>query len=179
MIKAPLACSLIQGNSKTAENPKEGISMDANSNLKQMKILLVDDDEIVRNSMRLAFQQKGLELETAANAEDGLRRLQRGPYDIIISDLRLPGMNGLEFLKRADGAGAIKLLISAYGDHDAVAEAYAQGITDFLPKPFSMKTLWATLNMHMDKRATGRRIIDLRPRQKIAKDVPDSVAVEP
>ena len=153
--------------------------MDANANLKQLKILLVDDDEIIRNSMQLAFQQKGLQLQTAGTAEDGLRLLGRTRYDIIISDLRLPGMSGLEFLKQAGAVDAIKLLISAYGDHEAVAEAYAQGITDFLPKPFSMKTLWATLAMHADKRASGRRIIDLRPRKKPNRDVQKTAAVEP
>lgn len=153
--------------------------MDAKSNLKQLKILLVDDDEIIRNSMRLAFQQKGLELQTAETAEEGLRLLQRGRYDILISDLRLPGMSGLEFLKQAGSVEAIKVLISAYGDHEAVAQAYAQGITDFLPKPFSMKTLWATLAMHVDRRVSGRRIIDLRPRQRVCKEDRKSVTVEP
>jgi len=152
--------------------------MDANLNLKQLKILLVDDDEIIRNSMRLAFQHKGIDLQTCRSAEEGLRLLESTPYDVIISDLRLPEMSGLEFLKQVGGTDAIRLLISAYGDHDAVAEAYTQGITDFLPKPFSMKTLWATLAMHVEKHFGDRRVIDLQPRRKSRKKLPKSVAVE-
>jgi two-component system C4-dicarboxylate transport response regulator DctD len=151
--------------------------MDTNANLKQLKILLIDDDEIIRNSMQLAFQQKGFQLQTAGTAEDGLRLLARIRYDIIISDLRLPGMSGLEFLKQVDTVDAIKIMISAHGDHEAVADAYAQGVADFLSKPFAMNTLWATLSMHVEKRISGRQIIDLQPHQKARKKLGQSMSV--
>jgi two-component system response regulator HydG len=67
-------------------------------NLKKKKTLLVDDDELIRDSLSIAFKKKGFLLQTAETAEEGLQALKREAFDIIISDFKLPRMNGLEFL---------------------------------------------------------------------------------
>ena len=128
--------------------------MDTDHRLRQLKTLLVDDDEFIRDSMTMAFRQRGYPLRTEETAEKGLLALAEEPFDIIISDYQLPGLDGLEFLKRAVSVqpGTLKLLISATGDHHTVASAYAVGAQDFLQKPFTLKTLWATLGMHIGKK---------------------------
>ena len=137
-------------------------------NLKNLKTLLIDDNEFIRNSMEIAFRQKGYPLRTAATAEEGLEKMAVENFDIIISDFRLPGINGLTFLKHAGGArpDIIKILISACGDHATVAAAYAIGVHDYLQKPFTLDTLWATLAMHAEKLESRRRVIDLRSRRE-------------
>ena len=127
--------------------------MDALNSLQNLKTLLVDDDPFIRDAMQLAFRQKKYHLRTAASAEDGLKALFEEHYDVIISDYQLPGINGITFLKQVvlSQPTAIKLLISANGDDGLISEAYGIGASDFLQKPFTVETLWATLAMHARK----------------------------
>jgi DNA-binding NtrC family response regulator len=132
---------------------KKGQKMDALAKLANLKILLVDDDPFIRDAMTLAFRQKKFSLVTAETAEEGLKAMHEETFNIIISDFKLPGNNGLTFLKQAIASqpGSIKLLISASGNDEVVSEAYRIGVHDFLQKPFTLETLLATLLMHLDK----------------------------
>jgi len=91
--------------------------MELFSKLKEMKILLIDDDEWIRDSMRLFFEGEGCHLLALKTAEEGLEALKSKTYDIIIVDYRLPGMDGLKFPKLIQGSNpnAKKILITAYG----------------------------------------------------------------
>ena len=117
-------------------------------NLKNMRTLLVDDDELVRDSLRIAFKNKGCLLQTAETAEEGLQALREDSFDIIISDFKLPGMDGIEFLKLATAShpNTVKILITAYGEKNTVSEALDAGAQEFLEKPFSVRTLIDSLN---------------------------------
>jgi DNA-binding NtrC family response regulator len=130
--------------------------MDLLGNLKEMRALLVDDDELVRDALGMALRKKGLELLAVETAEEGLRALQKGPFDIVIADYKLPGIDGLEFFKQATRCDhdpdPIKVLITAYGDDDVAAEAFRIGIHDFMTKPFSAKTVLETLALLIEKR---------------------------
>ena len=127
--------------------------MDALAKLKTLKTLLVDDDPFIRDAMKLAFKRKQFSLCTADTAEEGLKAMHAETFDIIISDFKLPGSSGLTFLKQAAATqpGSIKVLISATGSDELVSEAYRIGAHDFLPKPFTLETLLATLRMHLGK----------------------------
>lgn len=111
--------------------------------LKDVKTLLVDDDELIRNALELAFKTKGCRLQVAETAEEGLRAIKDQRFDIIISDLRLPGMNGLDFLKLTSFTQpkAVRLLITAYRDDHIFSEALRVGVHEFIEKPFSVKVL--------------------------------------
>ena len=128
--------------------------MDALKSLQNLKTLLVDDDPFIRDAMQLAFRHRGYHLQTAATAEEGLKALFEDQFDVIISDYQLPGINGITFLKQAalSQPASIKLLISANGDDGLISEAYGIGANDFLQKPFTVDTLWATLIMHAKKK---------------------------
>ena len=90
--------------------------MDLFSKLKKMKILLIDDDEWIRNSMILFFETEGCQLLALETAEEAIEALEQQHYDIIITDYRLPGMDGLQFLNRVQSLypDALKMLITAY-----------------------------------------------------------------
>ena len=117
--------------------------MDLFSKLKKMRVMLIDDDEWIRDSMSLFFESEGCSLLALETAEEGLDELNRQPYDIIIVDYRLPGMDGLEFLKRIKKSypNALKILITAYGSKDVFTKAGETGINDFIDKPFKIETI--------------------------------------
>ena len=123
--------------------------------LKQVKTLLVDDDELIRDSLKIAFANKGCSMRVAETAEEGLQAIKEEQFDIIISDFRLPGMNGLDFLKLATRTHpqAVNILITAYRDEYLFTEAIRMGVTEFIDKPFSVKALAELLAVSLKRRA--------------------------
>ena len=117
--------------------------MDLFDKLKDMKILLIDDDEWIRDSLSLFFEFEPCVFQALETSEQGLKELETKDYDIIILDYRLPGMNGLEFLKRIQGTHpqVIKILITAYGSKEIFSQAIELGVHDFIDKPFSTKAI--------------------------------------
>ena len=128
--------------------------------LKKVKTLLVDDDEFIRDSLKIAFATKGCPIRVAENAEEGLQAIKEEQFDIIISDFRLPGMNGLDFLKLATVTQpqSVNILITAYRDEYLFSEAIRMGVTEFIDKPFSVKALVELLALSL-KRQTKKRAI--------------------
>ena len=115
--------------------------------LRQMKILLIDDDEWIRDSLGLYFEGEGCHLLALETAEEGVEALKKQDYDIVMVDYRLPGMDGLEFLKRIQKTQphALKVLITAYKSEGVVSEALKIGVQDFIEKPFTTKTIEESL----------------------------------
>jgi len=117
------------------------------SALRKMKILLIDDDEWIRGSLQLFFEAEGCQLIALETAEEGLAALREDTYDIIIVDYKLPGQNGIEFLKHIRNAHseAIKILITAYKSEPVVSEAKKLDIQGFIEKPFTSETFFGSL----------------------------------
>ena len=113
------------------------------SALKEKKTLLIDDDELVRNSLRMVFTTNGCFMRTEESAEAGLNALNEEDFDIIISDYRLPGFNGLEFFKLANSSqpNTMNVLITAYRDKGLAASTSEIKVDKLLEKPFSVTKL--------------------------------------
>ena len=120
--------------------------------LKRMKILLIDDDEWVRDSMVLFFAGEGCSLEALETAEEGLIATRKEIYDIIIADQRLPGMDGLDFLNTVQNKDGhpIKILISAYIEEKIESEAKQIGVHAVISKPFTTEAIEAALSRIID-----------------------------
>jgi len=133
--------------------------MNAFSNLKDIKILLVDKSKFTQNTLKLAFEDMGLHLHVTESAHEALRLLERHSVDVILCDYTLPDMTGLEFFKRVMRScrSTVNVLISAAGDDEIISRAYGIGIQDFLQKPFSHKTILATLALHIRKQKKHNR----------------------
>jgi CheY-like chemotaxis protein len=129
--------------------------MDIFHELRKMAVLVVDDDEWVRDSLSLFFESEGCAIVALETAEQGLLALEDRAYDVIIADYRLPGMDGIEFLtqvnQRNPDCKPIKILVTAYGNELALREIRQLGINDFIPKPFSTATLLASLCKQIEK----------------------------
>jgi DNA-binding NtrC family response regulator len=125
-----------------------GEKVDLFGKLKEMKMLLIDDDEWIRDSLSLFFDGEGCHLVAVETAEEGMEELKRQNYDIIIVDYRLPGMDGLEFLERIKDShpDALTLLITAYGSRDVFLKASKIGVQGFIDKPFTIRTIEDSLS---------------------------------
>jgi DNA-binding NtrC family response regulator len=121
--------------------------MDVFSKLRDMKILLIDDDEWIRDSLSVFFEAEGCQLIVFETAEEGINEIKDRTYDLIIVDYKLPGLDGLEFLKSAHKAqsDAIKVLITAYRSDEVISEARKLKIQGFIEKPFTSETFMASL----------------------------------
>jgi DNA-binding NtrC family response regulator len=121
--------------------------LDLFSKIRSMKLMLIDDDEWVRDSLRLFFESEGCQIVALETAEEGLNFSESCHFDIIIVDYRLPGMDGLEFIKRLSAvqADALKVLITAHGSEDLFSKAKQSGFHACIPKPFTIEIIEASL----------------------------------
>ena len=135
--------------------------------LKPMKVLLIDDDKHIRQSLRNFFKGKISSFAAYENAEEAITRLDSEPndiYDVVICDNRLPGMNGLTFLEVIESISpdTIKILTTANATRNIEAEAIRVGVNDFIRKPFDGKTIEKSLTMQIQKRKEKNMKITIR-----------------
>ena len=100
-------------------------------------ILLVDDDEVLRERLATAIRTRGYEVRTAGSSDDALREVAKDSPEMAVLDLRMPGGNGLELLrelKRQDPATRV-LMLTGYGSIATAVEAVREGAIGYLPKP--------------------------------------------
>ena len=117
--------------------------MDVFKKLRTLDILLIDDDEWIRDSLSIFFENEGCHLTALENAEEALEVIDGEPYRIVIADYKLPGMTGLDFFKRiqATHPQTERILITAYRNDEITAEAKRMGINHIIYKPFSTGTI--------------------------------------
>jgi two-component system response regulator HydG len=111
----------------------------------RLSVLVVDDEPALREVLSLRIRDWGYDVRTAGDVAEAERELASSPPDIIVSDVVLPGISGLEQLRSHDQKIPV-ILITAHGNIDAAVEAMKAGATDFLTKPLDYATLHALLN---------------------------------
>ena len=128
--------------------------MDLFKKLKGMEIMLIDDDEWIRDSLCIFFESEGCHITALETAEEGMEAIKKHDYDILVTDYRLPGMDGLEFLRHVRGTQPhiMTILITAYKSEDIVSEAIKLGVQDFIDKPFTAQTIEESLSRLLKKR---------------------------
>jgi DNA-binding NtrC family response regulator len=121
--------------------------MDIYLKLKNMNILLVDDDEWIRDSLSIYFESEDCCISAYETAERALAELDCNKFDVIITDYKLPGMDGIAFLEKVKKyhPNTVKIMITAYASEVDVRRAKQAGAQDLIPKPFTSKTLEACL----------------------------------
>ena len=114
------------------------------------RILVVEDEEKLRRVIELQLLSAGFDVEKAGSAEDALKAVERA--DLVLTDLRLPNMDGLELLGRIrrQNAQAAVIMMTAYGSVETAVEAMKAGAADFLLKPFSLDHLMTVVNKALE-----------------------------
>jgi DNA-binding NtrC family response regulator len=117
------------------------------------KILIVDDEKNIRSMMAQALQPLGYDIGTAVNGEDALKQLEADDFGLILLDLKMPGLDGLEVLRRVvELRPDIRIiLISAHGTVEHAVEAMRLGAVDFIQKPFVPKELRDIVTRVLDR----------------------------
>lgn len=136
---------------------------------KAMKIAIVDDEQDMRQSISQWLALSGFETETFANAPDALVKLGPDYPGIVVTDIKMPGMDGMQFLKRIKGLDSTLpvIMITGHGDVPMAVEAMRIGAFDFLEKPFNpdkmtelAKKATNTRRMTLDNRALRKELSD-------------------
>ena len=131
-----------------------------------LKVLIIEDDPDVRLGCEQALQLEGIPTESATSAEDARRRVGKDFRGIIVSDIRLPRMDGMSFLREVLSVDAELpvVLITGHGDVSMAVQAMKDGAHDFIQKPFSSEYLVEVVRRALEKRRLILEVRDLRHR---------------
>ncbi len=118
-----------------------------------MKILVVDDERAIRNSLKEILTDEGYEVDTAEDGAAALALAEREHYNIIFCDIKMPGMDGIEFLDKVMEAGleGAVVMISGHGDIDTAVECIKKGAFDFIQKPLDLNRILITIKNATEK----------------------------
>lgn len=102
------------------------------------KILIVDDEKNIRLTLKTALKNAGYEVETAVNGEDGLSKVNEEEFPVILLDMKMPGIDGIQFLKELNNKEIETkvIMITGYGSVETAVETLKLGAIDYLRKPF-------------------------------------------
>ncbi len=150
------------------------------------RVFIVEDRESLRGLLEKALTQEGYEVESAADGETGIRRLRERPFDLVLTDLKLPGASGLEVLEasRAEQPATPVVVMTAHGTVGAAVEAMKLGAMDFLEKPVEIDELFALVGSLIGGEAEsfsytpedGPTIVGRHPRTRAALRLLERVA---
>lgn len=123
----------------------------------QKRIVIADDDPTTRGSLEGALRAAGFEAVQCQNGEDAEKAIKKGGVDLVISDVRMPGVDGLELLRRCQAVSPAPpfIMISGYASVSEAVEAMKMGAYDFVVKPFSYRELMSLVGAALRRREEG------------------------
>ncbi len=130
------------------------------------RVLVVDDEEGVREGLRALLQREGVHVETAGSAEDGERRLESRSFDLVFLDIHLPGADGLSMISRLRRGtpAADVVILTGYGTVANTVEAMRKGASDVIEKPFSTDRILAVVRRVLETRQLKNELTWLQDR---------------
>lgn len=134
------------------------------------RILVIDDESQITRALRAALTAQGFDMRTANDPEEGLQVFQEWPPDLVITDLMMPGMSGVEVCQAIRKNSTTPIIVLSVRDHErSKVEALDAGADDYVTKPFSIQELLARVRAHLRRApertetaiATGDFVVDV------------------
>lgn len=137
------------------------------------KVLILDDEKSIRNVLRDILEMESFEIDEAENGEEGLEKIKKGSYDIVLCDIKMPKMDGLEVL---EASAELKdapqfIMISGHGTIETAVKATQHGAFDFLEKPPDLNRLLVTIRNALDKEVLVKETRSLRRKVNKTRDI--------
>lgn len=128
-----------------------------------MRVLIADDDPGFRQSLGLLLEAEGYDVVAEGDPSKALERARAESFDLVLCDVRMPGMDGIEFLRKyqAERGPALVIMMSAYGGEDQAIAAMKEGAYDYLSKPFRSDEVLLTLRKAMERERLRGRVASL------------------
>ena len=146
-----------------------------------MNIVVIDDEAGVRRTVSMILEDEGYAVSTASNGRDGLSQALESAADIVLCDVKMPEMDGLQFLDeyRKEGGDGLVVTMTAYGSVDIALEAMKRGAYDYIAKPFSADSILLTLRKAEEREKLRREVKRLRTQVKAETRHPELVVKSP
>ena len=118
------------------------------------RILVVDDEEAIREILADFLAMEGFSVRTAGNGAEALTEISRGRFDLVLSDLKMPTMGGLELLEALarHAPNTVTIIMTGFGTVETAIQAMKQGAYDYIMKPFKMEEVLHTVRRGLEKR---------------------------
>jgi two-component system, NtrC family, response regulator AtoC len=129
-----------------------------------VKILVVDDEDYMREIVRGALEDRGYKVEEAEDGNAAFSMVRQYPYDVIITDLRMPGVTGEKLLQETLSIfpETIVIIMTGFGNIQTAVEAIRKGAYDYVPKPFQLEEMVLRVDKALEERALKRENSELR-----------------
>ncbi len=116
-------------------------------------ILIIDDEKAIRNVLKEILSNEGFTVDEATDGEDGLKKFSAGAFDVVLCDIKMPKLDGIEFLQKVIEAGSDTpvIMISGHGNIETAVDAVKKGAFDYIAKPPDLNRLLITIRNALDK----------------------------
>ncbi len=122
------------------------------------KILLVDDEELIVRTIERLLKKEGYDVISARNGQEAIRHAEEQEFDLLVTDIRMPSMNGIETIRQIrrtrENLGKSRvpeICITGYADNELNRQARELGVSDYLYKPFDLKEFLACVKRHLNR----------------------------
>ena len=135
-------------------------------------ILVVDDEESMRDACSKILKKDGFLADTAKDGSAGLEKIEKNKPDLVLVDLKMPGISGMEVLEKIKeiDPNIISVVITGYSTVESAVEAMKKGAYDFLPKPFSPEELRIIIRRGLERRKLILETESLRKEKKLIEE---------
>src|SRR5208337_4084174 len=128
------------------------------------RVLIVDDEEQMRELLAKVLEKNGYQVMTAGDGGQALTLLEKEPMDLVVTDVRMPGLDGMEALKAIKELNPeiVVIIMTAFGSIDQAVQAVKEGAYDYINKPFKIDEMLLTIKKALEERRLRHEVTALR-----------------
>jgi DNA-binding NtrC family response regulator len=137
--------------------------------MENVRILVVDDEEGIRKSLKAVLEGEGFSVDTAENGQEGIAKSKAASYNLALVDIRLPDVDGVELLTSMSQTTPkmIRIIVTGYPSLDNAIDAVNRGADGYIVKPFTMEQLLNTIKEHLRKQREAEKYSEEKVREYI------------